>query len=77
VVHLLTASGEARFSVEGTRLYSDVTLADATLEEAHAALAEDIHAARQRNRTFVKRMLWSLWIGFRCAPSQYTREPMA
>jgi hypothetical protein len=64
VVHLLTASGEARFSVEGTRLYSDVTLAEATLEEAYAALAEDIHAARQRNRTFVERMLWSLRIGF-------------
>jgi hypothetical protein len=64
VVHLLTASGEARFSIEGTRLYSDVTLAEATLEEAYAALAEDIHAARQRNRTFVVRMLWSLRIGF-------------
>jgi hypothetical protein len=64
VVHLLTASGEARFSVEGTRLYSDVTLAEATLEEAYAALAEDIHAARLRNRTFVERMLWSLRIGF-------------
>gem|GEM_PF-6281918 len=25
---------------------------------------EDIHAARQRNRTFVERMLWSLRIGF-------------
>jgi hypothetical protein len=64
VVHLLTASGEARFSIEGTRLYSDVTLAEATLEEAYAALAEDIHAARQRNRTFVEGMLWSLRIGF-------------
>jgi hypothetical protein len=64
VAHLLTASGEARFSIEGTRLYSDVTLAEATLEEAYAALAKDIHAARQRNRTFVERMLWSLRVGF-------------
>ena len=64
VIHLLTASGEARFSIEGARLYSDLTLAEATLEEAYAALAEDIHAARQRNRRFVARMLWSLRIGF-------------
>lgn len=63
-VHLLTASGEARFSIEGARLYSDLTLAEATLEEAYAALADDIHAARQRNRTLVERGLWSLRIGF-------------
>jgi hypothetical protein len=63
-VHLLTASGEARLSIEGARLYSDLTLAEATLEEAYAALAEDIHAARQRNRTLVEHGLWSLRLGF-------------
>ena len=63
-IHVLTTSGEARFSIEGARLYSNLTLADATLAEAYAALAEDVHAARQRNRTLVERALWSLRIGF-------------
>ena len=63
-VYLLTASGEARFSIEGARLYSDLGLAEATLEEAYAALADDIHVARQRNRALVERALWSLRIGF-------------
>jgi hypothetical protein len=63
-IHLLTSSGEARFSIEGAQLYSDLTLAEVTLGEAYAALAEDIHAVRQRNRTVVKRALWSLRVGF-------------
>jgi hypothetical protein len=63
-VHLLTASGEARFSIEGTRLYSDLALTDASLEEAYVALADEIHAARQWNRTLVQQGLWSLRIGF-------------
>ena len=63
-IHLLTAGGEARFSIEGARLYSDLALAEASLEEAYAALADDIHEARRRNRPLVKRALWSLRIGF-------------
>jgi hypothetical protein len=63
-IHLLTTSGEARVSIEGARLYSDLTVAEATLEEAYAALAEDIHTVRQRNRMLVERGLWSLRIGF-------------
>lgn len=63
-IHLLTGSGEARFSIEGSRLYSDLTFAEASLEEAYAALADDIHEARRRNRPLVKRALWSLRIGF-------------
>jgi hypothetical protein len=63
-IHLLTGSGEARFSIEGARLYSDLTLAEASLEEAYAALADDIHEARRRNRPLVKQALWSLRVGF-------------
>ena len=63
-IHLLTSSGEARITIEGARLYWDLTLMEATLEEAYAALAEDIYAARQRNRTLVERGLWSLRISF-------------
>jgi cytochrome bd-type quinol oxidase subunit 1 len=63
-IHLLTTSGEARFSIEGAQLYSDLALAEASLDEAYAALADDIHEARRRNRPLVIRALWSLRIGF-------------
>ena len=63
-IHLLAASGEGRFSIEGARLYSDLAPTEASLEEAYVLLAGEIHKARQQNRPLVHRAFWSLRLGF-------------
>jgi hypothetical protein len=63
-IYLVTATGEARFSIEGARLYSDLAPAKASLGDAYLAFAERLYAARQRNRPLVARALWSLRLGF-------------
>jgi hypothetical protein len=63
-IYLLAGTTDARFSIEGARLYSDLASAEASLEEAYVALAGEIHAARRRNGPLVRHALWSLRLGF-------------
>ena len=63
-IYLVAATGEARFSIEGTRLYYDLAPAEASLEDTYLALADEIYVARQRNRPLIVRALWSLRLGF-------------
>jgi hypothetical protein len=63
-IYLASTSGEAPLSIEGSRLYSDVARADASLDEVYLALAVEIQVVRQENRPLVDRTLWFLRVGF-------------
>jgi len=61
---LTAASAEGSFSIDGARLYHELSAADASLEEAYIKLAEGIGSTRRANRPFVDRFVWSLRLGF-------------
>ena len=63
-IYVVTTSAEGSFSIDGARLYADLAPAEASLEEAYVALAEEIRGTRQGNRPLVRRTLWSLRLGF-------------
>jgi len=63
-IYIVVASAEGSFSIDGSRLYADLAPAEASLEEAYVALAEEIRNVRGANRALVDRVLWSLRLGF-------------
>jgi hypothetical protein len=63
-IYVVTASMEGSFSIDGARLYADLASAEASLEDAYVRLAEEIGGARRSNRPLVRRVLWSLRLGF-------------
>ena len=63
-IYIVTANAEGSFSIDGSRLYADLIPAEASLEEAYVALAEEIRAVRGGNRSLVDRVVWSLRLGF-------------
>jgi hypothetical protein len=63
-IYVVTASPEGSFSIDGARLYHELSAADASLEEAYIKLAEVIGSTRRANRPLVDRFVWSLRLGF-------------
>jgi hypothetical protein len=63
-IFVVTTGAEGSFSIDGARLYADLTPADASLEEAYVALAEEIRETRHVNRRLVDRVVLSLRLGF-------------
>jgi hypothetical protein len=63
-IYVVIGSTEGSFSIDGARLYADLAPAEASLEEAYIALAEEIREARRANRRLLGRVLWSLRLGF-------------
>jgi hypothetical protein len=63
-IYVVTTRAEGSFSIDGAWLYADLAPAEASLEDAYVALAEEIRETREANRPLVDRVLWSLRSGF-------------
>ena len=63
-IYLASTTGETRLLIDGPRLYAELATAEASLDEAYVALADEIDAVRQENRAIVERTLRALRLGF-------------